>query len=87
MEIVYGQFKLFYSTPFRLFKCSPPHFLVPNECVILFIMYFVIAPNANKMRIHTKIWDLIYIKDLPKIKTCRLDLRSNNSILFRDTQN
>ncbi len=34
-------------------QLSPPPFLVPNECQILFIMYFVIAPNVNKMRIHT----------------------------------
>ncbi len=34
-------------------QLSPPPYLVPSECGILFIMYFVIAPNANKITIHT----------------------------------
>ncbi len=34
-------------------QLTAPPFLVHNECDILFMMYFVIASNANKMRIHT----------------------------------
>ncbi len=54
---------------------TPPPFLFPNECDILFIMYFVIAPNANKMRIHneqliiSKRMCVVYFESWP----CRID--------------
>ncbi len=34
-------------------KLTSLPFLVPNECGIVFIMYFLIAPNPNKMRINS----------------------------------
>ncbi len=56
-------------------QLTPPPFLVPNEWDILFIMYFVIAPNANKMRIHTdqlmksKCTCIVYFESWP----CQID--------------
>ncbi len=51
-----NNFPNFHLLNLDCFKCLINPTSLPNlqnECSILFIMYFVIAPNANKMRTHT----------------------------------